>query len=86
MSVTGTVMLEKEDLRRFIAEILEVSPAELTDEVNFEAGLGVDSLIALEVVVLLERRYKVKFDESKLAEITCLAAVYEMMLVKLAVE
>jgi len=86
MTPTGTAVLEKEDLRRFVAEILEVGPAELTDHLEFAADLGVDSLIALEVVVLLERKYKVKLDESKLAEITCLAAVYEMMLAKLAEE
>jgi len=84
MTATGAAVLEKEDLRRFIAEILEVSPQTLTDELDFAADLDVDSLIALEVVVLLERRYEVKLDESRLAEITCLAAVYEMMLAETA--
>jgi acyl carrier protein len=84
MAVTRTVSLDKEDLRRTVAEILEVSPEELTDDVEFVADLGVDSLIALEVVVRLERKYGMKLDESKLDEITCMAAVYEMMLAKLA--
>lgn len=86
MTTTGrpetvqTTPLDKEDLRRTIAEIVEVEPAELADDTEFVADLGVDSLIALEVVVRLERRYGVKLDESKLAELTCLAAVHRMML------
>lgn len=78
-NATETAPFDKEDLRRTIAEIVEVEPAELADDTEFVADLGVDSLIALEVVVRLERKYGVKLDESKLAELTCLAAVYELM-------
>jgi acyl carrier protein len=79
-----TTLLDREELRRTVADIIDVPVDELTDDVQFVADLGVDSLIALEVVVRLERAYGVKLDESKLAEITCMAAVYDIMLTKLA--
>jgi acyl carrier protein len=84
MSVTGSLAPDKGEIRAILADVLEREPAEITDEAKFATELGVDSLVALEVVVALERRYGVKLDESKLAELTCLHAVHEMMLTAMA--
>jgi acyl carrier protein len=79
MSATGNTVLDKEDLRQTIATVVEADPAEVTDEALFIEDLGVDSLIALEVLVVLERKYGVKLDESRLTEITCLRRAYEVI-------
>jgi acyl carrier protein len=72
--------LDKEELRATIAETLDVEVAELTDDADFMTDLDVDSLMALEVMVVLERRYQVKLDESMLGEITCLQKAYDLLL------
>jgi acyl carrier protein len=71
--------LDRNELRGLIAEILDVDRASVTDDANFIEDLGVDSLMALEVMVVLERTYGVKLDESQLKEMTSLSAVYELL-------
>ena len=65
-----TESVDREEVREIIAKAIDVDVAEVTDETDFVEDLEVDSLMALEIMVLLERRYGVKLDEGKLAEIT----------------
>jgi len=71
--------LDRNELRGTIAEILDVEEASVTDDANFVDDLGVDSLMALEVMVVLERTYAVKLDEAQLKEMTSLSKVYDLL-------
>lgn len=71
--------VDREELRTLIAETLDLDVSEVTDEANFANDLDVDSLMALEVMVVLERRYGVKLDEKRLAEITSLYNAYMLL-------
>lgn len=60
----------REELRAIIAEIAEIDdPSRITDDANLYKELGVDSMQALEIVLELEKRFKVAIPESKLKEI-----------------
>jgi acyl carrier protein len=83
MSNSPTAALEMEDLRHTVAEVLDVDEASVTDDADFIDGLGVDSLMALEVMVVLEKKYGVKLDESELREITCLKKAHDLLSHKL---
>ncbi|MFJ6516624.1 acyl carrier protein [Streptomyces sp. NPDC091406] len=76
-------MLDKEELRAVVAQVLDVEPSEVTDDASFVDDLEVDSLMALEVVVVLEKRYGVKLPESELKRIVTLQSAYELLLGKL---
>ncbi|MFF2195447.1 acyl carrier protein [Streptomyces sp. NPDC058157] len=80
---TAPAVLELENLRRTVADVLDVEEAELTDEADFVNDLGVDSLMALEVMVVLEKKYGVKLGESELKEVTCLRKAYDLLDAKL---
>jgi acyl carrier protein len=67
------------DLRQTMAEILDVPPETITDEAHFINDLGVDSLMALEIMVALEKKYQIKIPEKDLMRITCLNNVYEIV-------
>lgn len=67
-----TTTIDREELRVLVAETLDLDVAEVTDTADFVNELDVDSLMALEVMVVLERRYSVRLDEKRLAEITSL--------------
>lgn len=73
-------MLDKEELRTLVAEVLDVDVAAITDEARFVDDLEVDSLMALEVVVVLEKKYGVKLPESDLKQIVNLQSAYELLL------
>ncbi|WP_062209441.1 acyl carrier protein [Streptomyces sp. NBRC 109706] len=79
-----TAQLDLEDLRAAIAGALDVQIGELTDTAKFVDDLGVDSLMALEVVVVLEKKYGIRFEEQQLRQITSLRSAYEVLQSKLA--
>jgi acyl carrier protein len=83
--MANTAVLDKEDLRSTVAEVLDVDLEDVGDETLFIDELEVDSLMALEVMVVLEKKYQVKLAEEELKEITCLRRAYELLSGKLAV-
>ncbi|GAA1866371.1 phosphopantetheine-binding protein [Myceligenerans crystallogenes] len=73
------VALDKEELRHLIADTIDQDVEDVTDEASFTDDLDVDSLMALEVTMVLERRYKVKLKEERLPEVTSLQAAYNLL-------
>ncbi len=72
-------LLDKEDLRRTVAAVLDVDVDDVTDDASFVDDLEVDSLMALEVVVVLEKKYGVRLRESELKQVSCLSRAYQLM-------
>ena len=60
------------DIRNIIAEIIEKDPKEITPDAKFVEELGVDSMMALEIMAGIEKKYKIVIPEEKLAQITTL--------------
>ncbi|MGW2329214.1 acyl carrier protein [Streptomyces sp. NPDC001700] len=79
----ATAALDLDELRTFVAEVLDVEEEEVTDEADFVKDLGVDSLMALEVMVELEKKYAVKLEEKEMKSITTLRKVYDLLAAKL---
>jgi acyl carrier protein len=75
--------LDKDELRHTVADILDVDAADVVDDANFMEDLAVDSLMALEVVVVLEKRYAVKFSEAELRQVVSLQQAYDLLAGKL---
>jgi acyl carrier protein len=71
----------KEDLRALIAEIAEKD--EIPDDVSFK-DLGIDSMMGVEIVAAIERKYQVKIDDAELAEVTTLNNSMALVTKKLA--
>ncbi len=68
MSQIDTVTLEKE-LREIIAKIVEIELEKITSEADFVTDLGMDSMMALEILAALEKRYKIRIPEEKLTRL-----------------
>jgi acyl carrier protein len=62
----------EEEIRGIIAEIIEKTPAEVTPDARFFEDLGVDSMMALEIMAAIEKKYKIAIPEDKLAQLTTL--------------
>ena len=76
--MSGDLMQE---LKQIIIEIAEID--EVPAETDF-ADLGIDSMMAIEIVADVEKAYDVTIDEDELNELTNLQAVYEKVQQKLA--
>ncbi|ASQ97418.1 acyl carrier protein [Streptomyces sp. 11-1-2] len=88
MSVTysdaaGAAPLDMDELRGIVADILEVDATDVADEADFMEDLEVDSLMALEVIVVLEKKYGVKFAETELRQVVSLRQAHDLLTQKL---
>lgn len=62
----------EEEIRNIIAEIIEKEPAEITPDAKFFEDLGVDSMMALEIMAAIEKKYRISISEEKLAQLVTL--------------
>ena len=67
----GTITEEhiRQEVKRLIAEVTEREPEEITDTALFADELGVDSLMAMEVMVAVDKKYKINIPEDEFASI-----------------
>ena len=71
----------REALRAIVAEVAEID--EVPDDVPFK-DLGIDSMMAIEIVSDVERTHKIKIPEDELAKVVDLNSVLELVQEKLA--
>ena len=71
----------KEKLRAIVAEVSEID--EIPDETPF-AELGIDSMMALEIVSEVERQYKVSVPEEELRSLKNFQTVYDLFASKIS--
>ncbi|WP_457034268.1 acyl carrier protein [Kitasatospora sp. P5_F3] len=79
MTRQHTSVPNRDQLRALIADVLDVPADLITDDARFAEDLEVDSLMALELMVVLEKTYGVKLDESRLREVTSLARAHALL-------
>lgn len=77
MAQARTDNLEKE-IRSLIAEILEVDEEKITPDAKFVEDLGMDSMMALEILASAEKKYKIKIPEEYLTKVTSLRSMVEI--------
>ncbi len=76
--------LSAEDVARevtsIVAEVAELDKDEIWEkrDANFFKELEIDSLLALEILALIEKRFKIQIPEEKLVDITSLTATINM--------
>ena len=60
------------DIRKLVAEILEVEPQEINETAHFVKDLGMDSMMALEILAGIEKMYRIVIPEEMLPKFTSL--------------
>lgn len=61
-------------IKAIVAEILEVDPATINPDARLVEDLGMDSMMALEILVAIEKKFKITIPEEKLAELKTLGS------------
>ena len=54
----------KQEIRKLVAETLNVPESSLTDETSLSQDLNVDSLLILRLITIIENKYHIDIDES----------------------
>ncbi len=57
-----------DELKALVAEVLEMDPAEIDPEANFVKDLGMDSMMALEILAGIEKKYQIVIPEELLPQ------------------
>ncbi len=72
MSDTKTI---ESEIKEIIAQIMEVEPEKITPSAKFVEDLGMDSMMALEIVAAIEKKYKITIPEEYLMKLATLGDV-----------
>jgi acyl carrier protein len=60
----------EQEIRKIVAEVLETNPEEIDPEARFVEDLGMDSMMALEILAAIEKKFKVVIPEDNLPKFT----------------
>lgn len=60
----------EEEIRELVAEILEEEPEDIKNEAHFVKDLGMDSMMALEILASIEKKYRIAIPEESLTKFT----------------
>ncbi len=69
----------RKEVKSLVSEITEVPEDQLKDEARFTEDLGVDSMMALEIVASIEKKYKIVIPEDKIPTIRSLKNVFVLL-------
>lgn len=67
------------ELKAIIAEIVEIEYDKITPEASFVEDLGMDSMMALEILAAIEKKYKLRIPEENLPKVTTLNKTLEIV-------
>ena len=67
--IKTNINVEK-DIRELVAEILETEPQEIDANAHFVKDLGMDSMMALEILAGIEKKYRIVIPEETLPKFT----------------
>ena len=67
------------DLRELVATILEVEPDTIDEQASFVKDLGMDSMMALEILASIEKKYRIVIPEETLAKFTSLSQTVKIV-------
>jgi len=68
----------EQEIKALIAEIVEIDVDKITPDAKLVEDLGMDSMMALEILASVEKKYKIKIDEEYLTKLTTLKQIVEI--------
>ena len=77
--MAGTSINVENDIRELVAEILETEPGEIDTNAHFVKDLGMDSMMALEILAGIEKKYRIVIPEETLPKFTDLNATVNIV-------
>ena len=67
-----------QEVRKLIADIIEMEPDQISPDAHLVEDLGMDSMMALEILASIEKKFRIKIPEEDLPKITTLNNAIEL--------
>ncbi|HOV13057.1 MAG TPA: acyl carrier protein [Spirochaetota bacterium] len=68
-----------DDVKEIIGKVARIDPKTIKDDANLRDELCIDSLLAIQVVALLEEKFKIKIDEIEIFNVDNIKDVVELI-------
>ncbi len=68
----------EQDVRQLVADTIEIEPSQIDPDAHLVEDLGMDSMMALEILAAMEKKYKIQIPEEELPKITTLNRAIEL--------
>jgi acyl carrier protein len=74
-----TIEKLEQEIRELIAEVLETQPEKINSNDRFVEDLGMDSMMALEIMAAIEKKYRIAIPEDMLPKFTTLSQTVSLV-------
>jgi acyl carrier protein len=61
----------KAEVKALIAKVSEREADEISDSAHYQEELGIDSLMGMEIMIAVDRKFKIDIPEEEFAKATC---------------
>lgn len=68
----------KKEIKQLVAKLAEIPEDKITDTAKFSEDLGIDSMVALEIIASIEKKYKVVVPEEEIPKLRSLQDTYNL--------
>ena len=68
----------RSEVLEIVSTVIEKKPDQIPPDAHLVQDVGADSMMALEILAALEKKYKIVIPEEKLKELTTLNKIIEM--------
>ena len=59
------------EIKALIAKVSEREPDEISDTAHYQEELGIDSLMGMEIMIAVDRKFKIDIPEEEFAQANC---------------
>ena len=67
-----------QEVTQLIADIIEMEPSQIDPDAHLVEDLGMDSMMALEILASIEKKFRIKIPEEDLPKITTVNCAIEL--------
>ena len=67
-----------QEVKALLADIIEMDPNQIDPDAHLVEDLGMDSMMALEILAAIEKKYKIRIPEDDLPKITTVNKAVEL--------
>jgi len=69
----------KKEVKSLISKIIQIQEEDIKEDADFFKDLGIDSMMALEIIASIEKKYRITIPEEDIPKLTSLEKIYEYL-------
>jgi acyl carrier protein len=71
------------EIKTIVSQVARINLVEIDDDVKIREELGIDSLMAIEIIAKIEKRFTIQINEKEVIKITTVGEFVEYIVLKI---